>query len=96
MQDQFQWETFNNQLDQVFQIRGEFGTIEATLVECKKLSGPPLNDRAPFSIVMRGPMEPQLEQSSYTVENDAMGSMEIFLVPLGPDKTGMQYEAVFT
>jgi len=96
MSDQFQCETFQKQLNQVFQIHGEFGTIEATLTDCKKLSGPPTNNRAPFSIVFRGPPEPLLDQDTYKVKNDAMGAMEIFLVPLGPDSTGMRYEAVFT
>ena len=96
MSDQFQWETFQKQLNQVFQIHGEFGTIEATLVDCKKLSGTPTNNREPFSIVFRGPSEPFIEQNTYKVENETLGAMEIFLVPLGPDSTGMQYEAVFT
>ncbi len=96
MSDQFQCKTFQQQLNQVFQIHGEFGTIETTLVDCKKLSGPPTNNREPFSIVFRGPLEPFLEQNTYKAENETLGAMEIFLVPLGPDSTGMQYEAVFT
>ena len=96
MSDQFRWETFQQQMDGIFKIHGEFGTIETTLVDCKKLSGPPTNNRDPFSIVLHGPSEPLIEQNTYKVENDAMGAMEIFLVPLGPDSTGMKYEAVFT
>lgn len=96
MSDQFQCDTFQKQLDQTFQVHGEFGTIETTLVDCKKLGGPPTNNRDPFSIVLRGPMDSPIDQNTYQVKNDAMGTMEIFLVPLGPDSTGLQYEAVFT
>ena len=31
-----------------------------------------------------------------TLEHDAMGSFDLFLVPLGPRDGGMMYEAVFT
>ncbi len=51
--------------------------------------------RAPFSAVFRGPAEPQLAQGIYTLDNETLGRLEIFLVPIGPDDEGMRYEAVF-
>jgi hypothetical protein len=36
-----------------------------------------------------------LPQATYPVEHDELGRMEIFLVPIGPDGSGMRYEAVF-
>jgi hypothetical protein len=36
-----------------------------------------------------------LPQQIRRVEHPSLGSMEIFLVPIGPDASGMQYEAVF-
>jgi len=52
-------------------------------------------ERAPFSIVFRGPTEPVLPQRTYQLENDSLGAFELFIVPIGPDESGMQYEAVF-
>jgi hypothetical protein len=36
-----------------------------------------------------------LPQAIYQLEHDRMGTMDIFLVPIGPDGQGMGYEAVF-
>jgi hypothetical protein len=51
--------------------------------------------RTPFSILFRGPLEPVLPQATYPLENDAVGTFELFIVPVGPDEGEMQYEAVF-
>ena len=48
-----------------------------------------------FSIFLRGPFETPLLQGCYDMEHTALGSLLIFIVPIGPDKTGMRYEAVF-
>jgi hypothetical protein len=49
-----------------------------------------------FSIVLRGKREPVLEQQIYRINNDRLGEMELFIVPIGPDDKGMRYEAVFS
>jgi hypothetical protein len=49
----------------------------------------------PFSAYFRGPYSPILPQRIYTLEHDRLGTLEIFLVPIGPDAQGMRYEAVF-
>lgn len=95
MPDQVTWEVFADQVDQTFQVHGEAGTIEATLIDCTKLVQHDEEGRVPFSIVFRGPMEPFLEQRIYKLSHEKIGEIEIFLVPLGPDKTGMKYEAIF-
>ena len=51
--------------------------------------------KAPFSLFFRGPKQPVLPQRIWALENEALGHLEIFLVPLGPDAEGMRYEAVF-
>ena len=51
--------------------------------------------RAPFSLVFHGPATPILPQRTYRVEHGALGAFDLFLVPIGPDRTGMRYEAVF-
>lgn len=53
--------------------------------------------RAPFSLVFRSPGERRhAAQRIYTVRHAELGTLEIFLVPIGPDERGMRYEAVFT
>ncbi len=51
--------------------------------------------RTPFSVVFRGPGEPELTQRIYPLDNETLGRLEIFLVPIGPDDEGMRYQAVF-
>jgi hypothetical protein len=46
--------------------------------------------RVPFALVFSG--EPGLRQGIHRVEHDALGPLDIFLVPVGPGR----YEAVFT
>lgn len=52
--------------------------------------------RTPFSLLFRGPREPVLAQRIQRLEHDALGPLEIFLVPVGRDDTGTRYEAVFS
>ena len=40
-------------------------------------------------------MDPVLPQRIYRFENYAMGALELFAVPIGPDKQGMQYQVIF-
>jgi hypothetical protein len=59
--------------------------------------GPPQGDRrAPFSIVFRAATAPLLPQSVYAIAHGQIGRLDIFIVPIGPDKVGMLYQAVFT
>lgn len=51
--------------------------------------------RGPFSLLFHGPADGWLRQGTYTFEHDAMGRMDIFVVPLGSDAEGMRYEVVF-
>ena len=96
MLEQLTYDMLEPLVDRKFRVRGEFGSFEALLVECKKLTGATEGERTPFSAVFRGPMEPVLPQQIYSLECEEIGSLDLFLVPIGPDKTGMQYEAVFT
>jgi hypothetical protein len=52
--------------------------------------------RQAFSVLFAGPAEPALEQRMYTLQNETLGELAIFLVPVGLDGGRMLYEAVFT
>jgi hypothetical protein len=49
----------------------------------------------PFSLVFRGPGEPVLPQRIYRLEHPALGTLDLFLVPIGRQPDGVRYEAVF-
>lgn len=49
----------------------------------------------PFSLIFCGPREVYLPQQIYTLNHDAMGAMDIFLVPIRPDEQGARLQAIF-
>jgi hypothetical protein len=51
--------------------------------------------KIPFTLHFRGPKTPWARQHTYRLENETLGALDIFLVPVGPDREGMIYEAVF-
>ena len=67
----------------------ELGTESAR--EWREASG-----RAPFTLTFVGPTQHYLQQGTYRFEHDKMDPFEVFMVPLGLGKDGMQYEVVFT
>ena len=40
-------------------------------------------------------MEPDLPQGMYDIEHEELRTLSLFMVPIGPDREGMGYEAVF-
>ena len=51
--------------------------------------------REPFSLLFTGPSESFLEQHMYALHHPELGRLDMFLVPVGQDDKGYQYEAVF-
>jgi hypothetical protein len=51
--------------------------------------------REPFSIVFRGSPDCIWPQGIYKIDHKNFKDLHLFLVPIGPDDTGMCYEAVF-
>ena len=49
-----------------------------------------------FALLFRGPLEPALPQRTYHLEHQQLGEMDFFLVPIGRDAEGMEYQAVFS
>ena len=89
---------FEPLLGEVFRIDSREHSVEATLVEASNLreaQGAGRRSRQ-FSLVWRGPPGAVLPQQIYAVTHPTLGTMELFLVTIGPDAGGMRYEAVFT
>ena len=53
--------------------------------------------RQPFSLHFLGPVSSQyLLQHIYSLEHGQMGTLDLFLVPLGPEGGRMRYEAILS
>ena len=53
------------------------------------------DQRAPFSLLFLAPTEFRIPQGLIVLENESLGSMEIFVVPVAEDESGLYYEAIF-
>lgn len=89
-------ETFEPLLGATFTALTE-PRLALTLSEATPLpAGPDADGRAPFSLLFSGPGEPTLPQGMVPLEHAGLGTLEIFLVPLGPGSGGFRYEAIFS
>jgi Domain of unknown function (DUF6916) len=100
MLDSLEESSFKDRLQETFTVEVGDGEVEMQLIEVtassEKTQMP--DRRRPFSIVFLAAGGEVLPQSIYRVRNPALGEVEIFLVPLGPDveHKGIRHEAVFT
>lgn len=60
-----------------------------------KATNPRLKRKA-FSIFFRGPGDTFLPQMMYTMHHETLGESQMFIVPVGRNEEGFEYEAVFT
>jgi hypothetical protein len=90
-------DTFTPRIGDRFRLSAGNGqSLETTLVEATPLGASASGGRQPFSLVFRGPLAPVWPQRIYRVDHDALDSLDVFLVPIGPRDGGMQYQAIFT
>lgn len=72
--------------------------LELTDAETHERDAGPVDasgSRSPFTIHFRGPGQPLLPQRIYRLENEALGTLELFIVPIAGDGSSTRYEAVF-
>jgi hypothetical protein len=88
---------FTPRLGQPFRIRlSAEQSLELTLIEVHTHKyAPPAQKRRGFSIVFRSNVPGHAPQATYALSHDEMGTLELFLVPIGAREGGMCYEAVF-
>jgi Domain of unknown function (DUF6916) len=97
MLDKLTKETFEKITGQVFALslgEGQTLPLELSAVNGNGLKG--MATREQFSLHFRGPATPALVQRTYRLEHAQLGPLDIFLVPVQRDASGMTYEAVFT
>ena len=72
-------------------------SFEAILKDVSTLGTRPENRRWPFALVLQTPFNDRyLNQAIYRIEHAEIGTMDLFLVPNGPDGEAFNYEVVFT
>ena len=82
---------------QAFRIRLE--GVEPIDLELETVSAagrsPREGDRTPFSLLFLGPVSSRyLLQHTYTLEHEALDALDLFIVPLGPERGRMRYQAI--
>ena len=94
---QFRYDDFNGCLDQPFILEHNGASHALVLISVDRLADSTTSDdREAFSVVFRGDNSQFLDQQIYRISHDALGNMDLFIVPIGPDDEGMRYEAVFS
>lgn len=94
--DRLTVEQFAPCVEEAFTLEVDSATIDLVLTEAAALSpAAPAQAWRPFSLVFRGPLEPRLDQGTYPVSHPSVGRVPIFIVPIGMDRDGVRYEAIF-
>lgn len=98
MLDKLTIQNFQDHVNEEVKVLAGAQTYDFELVEASEMPTASLGEssRGPFSVIFRGPQEPILPQAIYRVSHKKLGELDLFLVPLGPDREGVRYEAVFT
>ena len=91
-------EQFEPCLGQTFKATGSAGEPQdLELVEVKVISQPiaGVTTRPGFALLFHGPADVILPQALSRFDNEALGSLEFMIVPLGPGDHCQRYEAIF-
>ena len=95
MLERMKREDFEPHLNTTFRIlRGEAEPLELELIEIGGGEGSFENSYS-FSLLFRGGLHFVLQQHTFTLEHPALGTLDLFLVPVSREPDGFRYEAVF-
>lgn len=86
-------ELIGQEIDLSFANESQSGTV----IGVTEAGGQRWGGRAPFSVVVRsGPVDRHWPQGTYTLKHPVHGPLDLFMVPIGPDESGMCYEISFS
>lgn len=95
MSDSLTVDSLSAQLNTKFRLGvGTEKIIELELVEVQNHGDVP-GQAERFSAFFRGPLDHFLPQSTYRLEHEPLGGMDLFIVPIRKDDAGFYYEAAF-
>ena len=82
------------QSDRVFRASGNgLADVEALLTECRDIADDEFQET--FALVFRlSPDVPPI-QGTYVLQNEKIGALDLFLVPIRADEKGLYLEALF-
>lgn len=86
---------FSPHVGQAFVAGASAPALELELLSVTPAGGCGPDGRQGFTLLFRGPPQPVLPQGIQLLQHPSLVETGIFLVPLGPDALGMQYEAIF-
>src|SRR2546423_3728711 len=94
MPEIFTLEMFQGQLNTKFQMHfSDSQSAEVELVTAKDVGS---SDRQKqFSLVFKAPNEAPILQGIYRVDHEKLGDLDLFLVPISRDESGVCYAAIF-
>jgi hypothetical protein len=94
MLDTLKASTFNELESKRFKVFiDESDSVDLEMARVDDLEPTPRQER--FSVIFRGPHERFVPQGSYKMENEQLGTLELFIVPIARDEDGFYYEAAF-
>jgi hypothetical protein len=96
---QLSFEDFADKIGELFPISDtDVPQIPLTLAEAERVNakGLPPGMRTPFSLIFIARDPRVLPQRIYNLEHNGLGTLEIFLVPIGKDAGGVSYQAMFS
>jgi hypothetical protein len=77
-----------------FPVQGH-EALSFELVEVNSLNQQKESLREPFNLIFKGPSKPQVPQGTYRLDHDTLGSLVLFMVPVGATDGGLLYESLF-
>lgn len=82
-------------LNTTFQVLlNDENTLNLELVEATDKT-PERFDGEQFSLIFKGPVDPFLPQQICPMRHEALGQLDLFLVPIDQNEDGFLYEAFF-
>lgn len=93
MLDTWSHDVFLSHLHTVFVVSTSTDKLTLELVKLTDTSTSP--NLETFALLFCGPATPLLQQGTYRLSHDQMGTAELFLVPVERRADGLYYEAVF-
>ena len=80
---------------EIFRLMAHGQALELELAEVRRL-GHALREGGAFALLFISAPGPIVPQATYPIEHPALGTLELFIVPLGPKDGSNRYEAIFT
>ena len=88
-------QNFKSILGETISLEAGEACFEAKVDSVMLLRENPGQQRQPFSVELLADIADNYAQQVYKLSHPALGELNLFVVPLGPEKGGMLYQIVF-